>query len=267
MSLCRIYIPVLVLLTSLTAGCGTMPNGQRWGENASFPGWEKLKTTSWKVARDPLTWVPLAGAVVLSVGDLDEDLSDWAIRERPLFGSESSADDASDDMAEALGVVALVSALSTPSGSDKSEWANAKLKGLLVEISASALAGGVTSVLKDTTNRTRPNDDDDRSLPSRHATVASSFAVLTSRNVDAMNVTPVTKKVVKYSANTVAGLTAWARVEAEEHYPTDVLVGAAVGHFITAVVHDSFMGEDEPVQIGLQLDGDGGGMLTFHMPF
>ena len=91
--------------------------------------------------------------------------------------------------------------------------------------------------------------------------------MLTSRNVDAMNLTSGTKKVLRYSANTVAGLTAWARVEAEEHYPTDVLVGAALGHFITAVVHDSFMGEDEPVQVGLQLDGDGGGMLTLHMPF
>jgi hypothetical protein len=267
MPLCRIYISVLVLLATLTAGCGTMPNGQRWGENASFPGWEKLKRTSLKAARDPQTWVPLAGAVVLSFGDLDEDLSDWAVRETPLFGSENSADDASDDLRTALGVVTIATALSTPSGDDKSDWASAKLKGLLVETSAVMLPGAVTSVLKDTTERTRPNEESDRSFPSAHATAAFSFSTLTSRNVDAMNVTPVTKKVVKYSANTVAGLTAWARVEAEKHYPTDVLVGAAIGHFLSAVVHDSFMGEDEPVQIGLQLDGDGGGMLTFHMPF
>ena len=82
-----------------------------------------------------------------------------------------------------------------------------------------------------------------------------------------MNVSPLSKKVMSYSANTVAGLTAWARLEAEKHYPTDVLVGAALGHFISAVIHDSMMGLDAPVQVGVKLDGDSGGMLTFHMPF
>jgi len=253
-------------MTTMTAGCGTMSNGQRWGENASFPGWEKLKRTSLKAARDPQTWVPLAGAAVLSFGDLDEDLSDWAVRETPLFGSENSADDASDDMGDALGIATVVTVLATPSGSDKSEWASAKLKGLLVEASASILTGAVTSGLKTATDRTRPNDDD-RGFPSAHASYSSSFATLTSRNVDAMNLAPGTKKILRYSAHTVAGLTAWARVEAKEHYPTDVLVGSALGYFLSAVVHDAFMGEDEPVQVGLQLDGDGGGMLTVHMPF
>ncbi|NOR41537.1 MAG: phosphatase PAP2 family protein [Gammaproteobacteria bacterium] len=243
-----------------------MSNGQRWGENASFPGWEKLKRTTIRAARDPQTWVPLAGAVVLSFGDLDEDLSDWAVRETPLFGSEDSADDASDDMGGALAIATVVSALATPSGDDKSEWMESKFKGLLVEASASILTGSTTSALKDATDRTRPNDDD-RGFPSSHASYSSSFATLTGRNIDAMNLTPTTKKVLRYSATTVAGLTAWARVEAKEHYPTDVLVGSALGYFLSAVVHDSFMGEDEPAQIGLQLDGDGGGILTVHMPF
>jgi hypothetical protein len=82
-----------------------------------------------------------------------------------------------------------------------------------------------------------------------------------------MHPTPVTKKVLRYSTNTVAVATAWARVEAEKHYPTDVLVGAALGHFLTAVIHDSAMGLDTPVQVGINLDGKNGGMLTLHMPF
>jgi hypothetical protein len=72
---------------------------------------------------------------------------------------------------------------------------------------------------------------------------------------------------MRYSAHTLAAATAWARVEAEKHYPTDVLAGAALGHFLTAVIHDSMMGLDSPVQVGVQLDGNNGGMLTFHMPF
>jgi len=37
--------------------------------------------------------------------------------------------------------------------------------------------------------------------------------------------------------------TSWARVEAGMHYPSDVLAGAALGHFIAAVVNDAFLGE------------------------
>ncbi|MCK5382282.1 MAG: phosphatase PAP2 family protein [Gammaproteobacteria bacterium] len=264
----RIILPFVVLLTIMTTGCSTLSNGQRWGEDASFPSWEKLKSTAWNAARDPQTWVPLAGALVLSVGDLDEDLSDWAVRETPLFGSTSSADDASDDMRVALGVTALASALATPGGdSPAGEWGSSKLKGLLVETTAVVATSSVTSALKDATKRTRPNDRSDSSFPSAHASAAFSFATLTSRNVNTMHLTPVTKKVLRYSTNTVAVATAWARIEAEKHYPTDVLVGAALGHFLTAVIHDSAMGLDTPVQVGINLDGKNGGMLTFHMPF
>ena len=79
-------LPLLAIPVLFASACSTLPNGERWGENVSFPGWERLKSTTWKVARDPHTWVPLAGAAVLSIGDLDEDLSDWAVREHPLFG-------------------------------------------------------------------------------------------------------------------------------------------------------------------------------------
>jgi len=244
-----------------------MSNGQRWGENASFPGWEKLKTTTWKAAKDPLTWVPLAGAAVLSFGDLDEDLSDWAIRESPLFDSESSANDASDNLRDGLAVVAAVTAVATPSGPESGEWMKSKFKGMLVEGSAVALTNGVKNGLKNSTNRERPSGTNDRSFPSGHASSAFSYATLTGRNVDAMNLSPLTKRVLRYSANTAAGVAGWAVIESRKHYPTDVLFGAALGHFLTAVVHDSFMGEDESVLLGVQLDGDGGGMLTVHMPF
>lgn len=263
----RIYLPLLALLVLFASGCSTLPNGERWGQNAHFPTWEKLKSSAWKAARDPHTWAPLAGAVVLSIGDLDEDLSDWAVRENPVFGSESSADDASDIMSEVLAGTAIVSALSTPGGPGGSDWASAKFKGVLVELTAASVAGASTSVLKNAVGRTRPDDSNDRSFPSAHASAAASFAVLTTRNVDAIKMAPVTRKVLKVSADTLSVATAWARVEAEEHYPTDVMFGAALGYFLTAVIHDSMIGLDSPVQVGVKLDGDSGGMLTFHMPF
>jgi membrane-associated phospholipid phosphatase len=104
-------------------------------------------------------------------------------------------------------------------------------------------------------------------MPSSHASAATSFAALTNRNLDSIDMSPRARKVLQYSATTVSGLTAWARIESREHYPSDVLVGAALGHFITTVLHDSMMGLDTPLQVGVKLDGDSGGMLTFHMPF
>ena len=38
---------------------------------------------------------------------------------------------------------------------------------------------------------------------------------------------------------------AWARVEGDRHYPSDVLAGAALGHFLSAFIHDAFLGLPE----------------------
>lgn len=40
--------------------------------------------------------------------------------------------------------------------------------------------------------------------------------------------------------------TAWARVEAKSHFPSDVLAGMALGHFIGAFINDAFLGTESP---------------------
>jgi len=40
----------------------------------------------------------------------------------------------------------------------------------------------------------------------------------------------------------IAAGTAWARVEGGVHYPSDVLAGMALGHFVAAFINDAFMG-------------------------
>jgi membrane-associated phospholipid phosphatase len=53
---------------------------------------------------------------------------------------------------------------------------------------------------------------------------------------------------------------AWARVEGEKHYPTDVLVGAALGNFLTRFVHDAFLNlePDDEFSFYLEPARDGG---------
>jgi len=64
----------------------------------------------------------------------------------------------------------------------------------------------------------------------------------------------------------VAG-TGWARIEASKHYPTDVLVGAALGNFIALLVHDAFLKPNEYNKVYFQIDRNGTFMLVITAKF
>ena len=51
----------------------------------------------------------------------------------------------------------------------------------------------------------------------------------------------------------LASATAWARVEGKKHFPSDVLAGAALGHFLTVVIHDTFIGLGDDHKFSLYL--------------
>ncbi len=42
----------------------------------------------------------------------------------------------------------------------------------------------------------------------------------------------------------IAAGTAWATIEADRHYPSDALLGYALGHFFGAFINDAFLGMD-----------------------
>lgn len=96
---------------------------------------------------------------------------------------------------------------------------------------AAVLASGVTTVLKYTIGRTRPThgDSDDfrpfgggTSFPSGHTTLA--FAVATAIADESRN------GWVDAAVYGAATLTAFARVNNDRHWASDVLAGALVGH-------------------------------------
>ncbi len=92
----------LVLLVA--CGCGTPPDGPRWGEHATpAPGWDRIAWAAERNALDPGTWIPAAGAVVFGVSEWDERVSDWARDHTPVFGSSQDADDANDLWRDSLG--------------------------------------------------------------------------------------------------------------------------------------------------------------------
>ena len=231
--------------------CGTTRYGSPWGKRATLaPSGERLWSAARNAALDPFVWQPLAAAAVLQIDDWDGDVSDWARRETPVFGSTNRAENASDDFRGASQHAWLLSALLVPSDDELQPWARDKFQGYVVQWSATYVASELTSLGKSGFGRQRPDNSDDRSLPSGHASAAFAYTTLARRNVDAMNVPEAARVGLDIGLVGLSAGSAWARVEAGKHYPSDVLVGAALGAFVARFVDDAF------------LDVQGGARLT-----
>jgi hypothetical protein len=249
-------VKIVLLLAGLLSltGCGTLHNGRAWGQDATlFPSAERFSRAVVNSAKHHVTWAPLLGAALLSIDDYDEDLSRRLAEDNPVFGSRQDAYDASDTMRDTLVASVFISALATPGGDTAGEQIVNKGKGMVTEWAALQLTSYVTSGIKDITGRVRPNGSNDDSFPSGHASGAFAAAALTSKNLDSLTLSPALTTGIRAGLYTLASGTALARVEAEVHYATDVLVGAALGNFIARVVHDAFLGLPEDRQIQLNI--------------
>ncbi len=239
-----VRLSVLILSFSILCGCGTLPNGKRWGEEATIsPGWDKVGTAAYNSLVSPLTWVPVAGAAIMQIDNWDHKISRWASDKTPIFGSQENANSWSNHLLYISGAVYGTTALLTPSGGQKGEWVTDKIKGFIVGGAALGLSEGVVEILKPATNRDRP-DGDHYSFPSGHATLAASFSTLAAKNIDTMQLPRSAEIASDIGLGLLATGTAWARVEAKKHYPSDVLAGMAIGHFFSAFVNDAFLGLD-----------------------
>jgi hypothetical protein len=226
-------------------GCGTLANGRGWGQDATLsPGWDRIKRAAIKAASSPETWAPVAAALAVQIDDLDGRISDWASKNKPIFGSRDHADEWSDHLVNSSGAVYLITVLATPSGDDPLEWSKSKLKGLMVGTAAWGLTAGASDLLKGALARTRPDGSDNRSLPSGHTSAAASFTTLARYNIQTLSLPSKRAAVMKMGVACIAAGTAWATIEADRHYPSDVLLGYALGRFLSAFINDAFMGID-----------------------
>jgi hypothetical protein len=212
--------------------------------------------------------VPLGGGLLFALDDFDGRVSDWASDHNPIFGSRRNARNASDNLRTALLMESAVTALATPSGDEPTEWTFSKLKGLGVEYVAIRATYDVTGWLKNDIDRQRPDKSNDYSFPSGHSSSSFSYMTLANRNLDSIDLPEPVTPVLKTGNLLLATSVAWARVEGRRHYPSDVLVGAALGHFLTAFIHDAFMNlpEDNRVQLAI-LPLDRGAVIGLALRF
>jgi membrane-associated phospholipid phosphatase len=254
---CRVLATRAALLAICAAGltgCATLPNGRGWAQDATLhPGKARARKALENALGSPATWAPVALALALQIDGMDERLATWAADETPVFGSREDAARASDRLAEAAGYVYGISLLATPSGEDARSWTVNKLKGGALGYAALATTYGAVDLLKTTTNRTRPDGSDDRSFVSGHAAGSAVHATLASRNAESIFQASAPRAASALTCALLAGSCAWARVEAHKHYPSDVLAGLALGHFIGALVNDAFIQERAPEGLDVSL--------------
>ena len=252
---------VLGMAALATTGCGTMKNGRRWGEDVTLtPGLDRVGRSALHAAVHPGTWLPALGAVVFTVDDFDQKVSDWAGDHTPIFGSQSTARDVSNILLGSMGGITAATIALTPDGKEPKAWLKSKGKGLLVEGCAIGSALGMTMALKSAVGRTRPDRSDSKSFPSGHATAGFGLAALTSDNLDAIPLQRGVRTGLKAASYAMGVTVGWARIESQSHFPSDVLAGAAIGNFLTVFIHDAFLGpSDQAGTLGFEVVPSAGG--------
>ncbi|MCU0758097.1 MAG: phosphatase PAP2 family protein [Steroidobacteraceae bacterium] len=258
------------LLAAALGGCATTSGGPHWGAGATAaPGWSRLRDAAVNAATDPRVWVPLAGAAALQVGDADREISDWAREHAPVFGSARSAEDWSDRLRIASAVAYAGTVLATAGSEDPGEWLADKTRGVLGGVGALALTSGAVLALKSTTGRERPNGEDDESFPSGNTATTAVLNQLSLRNLQSIEVGGGARRALALGLDGLTVATAWSRVEAGAHYPSDTLVSMAISHFIGMTVNDAFVAPrfGERLALGFTPMRGQGAVLTWSYTF
>jgi membrane-associated phospholipid phosphatase len=240
---------VLILGVIVLSGCASAKRDLEAGDY--WPSGARWKRATMNALTSRGTWVPLLGAGVVSIDDWDQEISDWAVENTPVFGSTEKAVDASDDLKSLTTFAMVGTALAVPNGDGAWEW---KPERLLLEFGAVELNNLVTNGLKSATARERPDGSDNRSFPSGHSSQAWTRTTLACRNVDQIpSLSHGWRVTLKTSFRVIAAGTSWARVEGGKHYPSDVLFGAALGNFVAIFVHDAFLPADSKTRFSATL--------------
>jgi hypothetical protein len=262
-----LIVTVLSQVAQLGA-CSTLPNGRGWGEDATFaPGWQRVAESAMSAARDPWVWAPIAGAVVFQIDDWDQRTATWAQDQTPVFGSQRSAENWSDDLRTASVVAHYATIAATPSGDMPREWFINKTQGTLVQAAAVSATVLTTRAMKTSIVRDRPNGRNDESFPSGHTSTSAVHTRLASRNLQLIDMSPAARTSLDAGLYALTLGTSWSRIEAGWHYPSDTLVGMALGNFLASFVNDAFLGLDEEKSQIAFTPNQGGAMLEWTARF
>lgn len=214
----HLHASLLLVIIFCTGGCASV-------QHAAIKG-----------VKDPMTWGNLSAAALIAIADKDRVISDSLSKRTPLFNGQKKASDKSSDLRTATSIQSYVSALFVD---DRNAKHPALVK--LTRTVSQGLAAGAVAHLNDglqkSFGRTRPNNEPD-GFPSGHS--ARTFASLgfLRENYASSSLPTAFKYGLQVPAYLTAYGTAWARIEAKKHFPTDVLFGAAFGNFMSVFINE-----------------------------
>ena len=250
----------LLFAILLATGCASNNQPVLGSSMTLTPGWARLGHSSSLAVRDPNVWAPLLAALLLQGGNLDEQISDSLREDTPLFGSTRSARDASDDLRSLSEIGYVSTALLTPGPDTAGDWLATKSILLGSELLMSEIVGTTTTSIQGYTGREKPNRKNDNSLPSYHVSTTTFNTRLADLNSAYLPLDDGPLQALSYGYDAVAGLTAWARVEAGEHYPSDVLIGWALGYFTGYLAADFIASDNAQLRLSPDLARDYAGI-------
>lgn len=256
----KITLLFLIMVLPTITSCSLIRKRGQWGKNAFWPiRTSRISRAFKKNASSIHVWAPLLAAGTIHLAGYDEKISQWAVKEKPLYTTKDNTSFWSDRNNNILLYEMYLSVLFTPSmGEDESlaQYAWSKTKGGLVVNLASQSTHYTRNQIAKTFRRQRPNLEDRMSFPSGHSTEAASRNMLVSKNLDAMEINSYLRTGIKAANTTLAAGTLWARLEGQRHYPSDVLVGYALGSFLSGFIYDSLMNLDSNESISIIPFGD-----------
>jgi PAP2 superfamily protein len=232
----------LVLMLGL-GGCATQ-QPKAWGSEVTWPSRARLADAALDAVKSPRVWLPVAGAAVLQIDDWDRKISNSARKHTPIFGSQQAAQDWSDRLRTASSVAYFATVLTTPGPDEPGPWIRDKAQGLAVGLGAIAVTGLATTAMKKASGRTRPNGEGTESFPSGHTSHSAVLTGLARDNLEVMDLGDGTRHALDIGLDALTIGTGWARVEAGAHFPSDVLVGMALGNFVSRFFDAAFFEHD-----------------------
>ena len=227
------------VLLSISGICSAAPLGE------SLFSWDHWADSAGRAARDSGTWMPLAGAVVIAAGGWDHPWQRSLGKHQYLFGDDG--EDASNQLLKASTVLYATSVVfAAPDDTAFTDALDWKAANIATFVAGKTSVDELTGRLKKISGRERPDGVEDDAMPSRHSATSAAETAMTRRNLDYIDMNPTLRDAAKIGLHALDGLTGLARVEADQHYPTDVLAGIALGNFVSSFAITLLLERDEP---------------------
>jgi membrane-associated phospholipid phosphatase len=196
------------------------------------------------IVENPVQSSIIAGSVLIAGGlvfALDRDISG---KMKQANDFNNTVFDAANYLGDGVFVLAANSFLFL-GGQKEKNTAQLVIESVLV-------SGAITQVVKIGLGRTRPSGTADpyqflpfsfsnQSMPSGHSSVAFSWAAIIGDTYD-----------IGWLTYTVAGLVAWARVYKNAHWPSDVLIGGAIGVVTAKILKAARDKENENIKMEIK---------------